>query len=209
MRVLIADDHAVVREGLKRVLAGLPEGVEVGEAASAQEALALARRDRWDVALLDIAMPGGNGLDLLKQLRREQPALPVLILSMYPEEQYALRVLKAGAFGYLTKESATDQLLTAVQAVRRGQRYASPEMVSRLVAVLDVEKDDNPQKNLSDREFEILRLIARGDGVSRIAQKLSVSVSTVGTYRARLLRKLGLRQTAELVAYAVRHGLAE
>ena len=209
MRVLIADDHAVVREGLKRVLAGLPEGVEVGEAGSAQEALALARGDRWDVALLDIAMPGGNGLDLLKQLRREQPALPVLILSMYPEEQYALRVLKAGAFGYLTKESATEQLLTAVQAVRRGQRYASPEMVSRLVAVLDVEQDDNPQKNLSDREFEILRLIARGDGVSRIAQKLSVSVSTVGTYRARLLRKLGLRQTAELVAYAVRHGLAE
>jgi two-component system, NarL family, invasion response regulator UvrY len=209
MRVLIADDHAVVREGLKRVLSGLPEGVEVGEAGNAQDALALARRNQWDVALLDIAMPGGNGLDLLKQLKREQPALPVLILSMYPEEQYALRVLKAGAFGYLTKESATDQLLTAIQAVRRGQRYASPEMVGRLVAALDVEKDDSPQKNLSDREFEILRLIARGDGVSRIAQKLSLSVSTVGTYRARLLRKLGLRQTAELVAYAVRHGLAE
>jgi two-component system invasion response regulator UvrY len=209
MRVLIADDHAVVREGLKRVLSGLPEGVEVGEAGNAQDALALARRSHWDVALLDIAMPGGNGLDLLKHLKREQPALPVLILSMYPEEQYALRVLKAGAFGYLTKESATDQLLTAIQAVRRGQRYASPEMVGRLVAALDVEKDDSPQKNLSDREFEILRLIARGDGVSRIAQKLSLSVSTVGTYRARLLRKLGLRQTAELVAYAVRHGLAE
>jgi two-component system invasion response regulator UvrY len=209
MRVLIADDHAVVREGLKRVLSGLPEGVEVGEAGNAQDALALARRNQWDVALLDIAMPGGNGLDLLKQLKREQPALPVLILSMYPEEQYALRVLKAGAFGYLTKESATDQLLTAIQAVRRGQRYASPEMVGRLVAALDVEKDDSPQKNLSDREFEILRLIARGDGVSGIAEKLSLSVSTVGTYRARLLRKLGLRQTAELVAYAVRSGLAE
>jgi len=209
MRVLIADDHAVVREGLKRVLSGLPEAVEVGEAGNAQDALALARRNQWDVALLDIAMPGGNGLDLLKQLKREQPALPVLILSMYPEEQYALRVLKAGAFGYLTKESATDQLLTAIQAVRRGQRYASPEMVGRLVAALDVEKDDSPQKNLSDREFEILRLIARGDGVSGIAEKLSLSVSTVGTYRARLLRKLGLRQTAELVAYAVRYGLAE
>jgi len=209
MRVLIADDHAVVREGHKRVLSGLPEGVEVGEAGNAQDALALARRNQWDVALLDIAMPGGNGLDLLKQLKREQPALPVLILSMYPEEQYALRVLKAGAFGYLTKESATDQLLTAIQAVRRGQRYASPEMVGRLVAALDVEKDDSPQKNLSDREFEILRLIARGDGVSGIAEKLSLSVSTVGTYRARLLRKLGLRQTAELVAYAVRYGLAE
>lgn len=209
MRVLIADDHAVVREGLKRVLSGLPEGVEVGEAGNAQDALALARRNQWDVALLDIAMPGGNGLDLLKQLKREQPALPVLILSMYPEEQYTLRVLKAGAFGYLTKESATDQLLTAIQAVRRGQRYASPEMVGRLVAALDVERDDSPQKNLSDREFEILRLIARGDGVSRIAEKLSLSVSTVGTYRARLLRKLGLRQTAELVAYAVRYGLAE
>ena len=209
MRILIADDHAVVREGLKRVLAGMPEAVEVGEAGSAHEALALARRTRWDVALLDIAMPGGNGLDLLKQLKREQPALPVLILSMYPEEQYALRVLKAGALGYLTKESATDQLITAVQAARRGQRYASPEIVNHLVAALAVEKDETPQKNLSDREFEILRLIAQGHGVSRIAQKLSLSVSTVGTYRARLLRKLNLRQTAELIAYAVRHGLAD
>jgi two-component system invasion response regulator UvrY len=209
MRVLIADDHAVVREGLKRLLAGLPETVEVGEAGTAHEALALARRSQWDVALLDIAMPGGTGLDLLKQLKRVQPALPVLVLSMYPEEQYALLVLKAGACGYLTKESATDQLLTAVQAARRGQRYASPEIVGRLVAALAVEKDESPQKDLSDREFEILRRIARGDGISRIAQSLSLSVSTVGTYRARLLRKLGLRQTAELVAYAVRHGLAD
>jgi two-component system, NarL family, invasion response regulator UvrY len=171
--------------------------------------LVLARRSRWDVALLDIAMPGGTGLDLLKQLKREQPALPVLVLSMYPEEQYALRVLKAGACGYLTKESAPDQLLAAVQAARRGQRYASPAIVGRLVAALSVEKDESPQKNLSDREFEILRRIARGDGVSRIAQSLSLSVSTVGTYRARLLRKLGLHHTAELVAYAVRHGLAD
>ena len=209
MRILIADDHAVVREGLKRVLSGMPEAVEVGEAGSAHEALSLARRTRWDVALLDIAMPGGNGLDLLKQLKREQPALPVLILSMYPEEQYALRVLKAGALGYLTKESATDQLVAAVQAARRGQRYASPEIVGHLVAALAVEKDETPQKNLSDREFEILRLIAQGSGVSRIAQRLSLSVSTVGTYRARLLRKLGLHQTAELIAYAVRHGLAD
>jgi DNA-binding NarL/FixJ family response regulator len=209
MRILIADDHAVVREGLKRVLSGMPEPVEVGEAGSAHEALSLARRTRWDVALLDIAMPGGNGLDLLKQLKREQPALPVLILSMYPEEQYALRVLKAGALGYLTKESATDQLISAVQAARRGQRYASPEIVGHLVAALAVEKEDTPQKNLSDREFEILRLIAQGQGVSRIAQRLSLSVSTVGTYRARLLKKLGLRQTAELIAYAVRHGLAD
>jgi DNA-binding NarL/FixJ family response regulator len=209
MRILIADDHAVVREGLKRVLAGMPEAVEVGEAGSAHEALSLARRDRWDVALLDIAMPGGNGLDLLKQLKREQPQLPVLILSMYPEEQYALRVLKAGALGYLTKESATDQLVAAVQAARRGQRYASPAIVGHLVAALAVEKEESPQKNLSDREFEILRLIAQGHGVSRIAQRLSLSVSTVGTYRARLLRKLGLRQTAELIAYAVRHGLAD
>ena len=209
MRILIADDHAVVREGLKRVLAGMPEAIEVGEAGTAREALALARRDRWDVALLDIAMPRGNGRDLLKQLKREQPALPVLILSMYPEEQYALRVLKAGALGYLTKESATDQLVAAVQAARRGQRYASPEIVGHLVAALATEKEESPQKSLSDREFEILRLIAQGHGVSRIAQKLSLSVSTVGTYRARLLRKLGLRQTAELIAYAVRHGLAD
>jgi two-component system, NarL family, invasion response regulator UvrY len=209
MRVLIADNHAVVREGLKHLLAGLPEGVEVGEAGSAHEALTLARGARWDIALLDIAMPGGNGLDLLKQLRREYPALPVLILSMYPEEQYALRVLKAGACGYLTKESATEQLIAAIQAARHGQRYASPEIVARLVTALAVETEQSPQQNLSDREFEILKMIAQGRGVSRIAAKLSLSVSTVGTYRARLLRKLGLRQTAELIAYAVRHGLAD
>ena len=209
MRVLIADNHAVVREGLKHLLAGLPEGVEVGEAGSAHEALTLARKAPWDVALLDIAMPGGNGLDLLKQLRREHPELPVLILSMYPEKQYALRVLKAGACGYLTKESATDQLIAAIQAAQRGQRYASPETVARLATAPEVETEESPQKNLSDREFEILRMIAQGHGVSRIAAKLALSVSTVGTYRARLLRKLGLRQTAELVAYAVRHGLAE
>ena len=209
MRVLIADNHAVVREGLKHLLAGLPEGVEVGEAGSADEALTLARRASWDIALLDIAMPGGNGLDLLKQLRREHPALPVLILSMYPEEQYALRVLKAGAFGYLTKESATDQLIAAIETARRGERYASPEIAARLEATLAGDMEESPQQNLSDREFEILRMIAQGRGVSRIAEKLSLSVSTVGTYRARLLRKLGLRQTAELVAYAVRHGLAD
>ena len=209
MRVLIADNHAVVREGLKHLLAGLPEDVEVGEAGSAGEALTLARGSPWDVALLDIAMPGGNGLDLLKQLRREHPALPVLILSMYPEKQYALRVLKAGACGYLTKESATDQLIAAIQAAQRGQRYASPEIVARLEAALAGDAEESPQQNLSDREFEILRMIAQGHGVSRIAEKLSLSVSTVGTYRARLLRKLGLRQTAELVAYAVRHGLAD
>jgi DNA-binding NarL/FixJ family response regulator len=209
MRVLIADDHAVVREGLKRVLAGLPEGVEVGEAGSAREALTLARGACWDIALLDIAMPGGNGLELLKQLQREYPALPVLILSMYPEEQYALRVLKAGAFGYLTKESATDQLIAAIQTARRGERYASPEIAARLMTALAVEMEESPQKNLSDREFEILRMIAQGYGVSRIAAKLSLSVSTVGTYRSRLLSKLGLRQTAELIAYAVRHGLVD
>ena len=209
MRVLIADNHAVVREGLKHLLAGLPEGVEVGEAGSADEALTLARRASWDIALLDIAMPGGNGLDLLKQLRREHPALPVLILSMYPEEQYALRVLKAGAFGYLTKESATDQLIAAIETARRGERYASPEIAARLEATLAGDMEESPQQNLSDREFEILRMIAQGRGVSRIAEKLSLSVSTVGTYRARLLRKLGLRQTAELVAYAVRHGLTD
>lgn len=209
MRVLIADNHAVVREGLKHLLAGLPESVEVGEAGSAREAITLARAARWDIALLDIAVPGGNGLDLLKQLRREYPALPVLILSMYPEEQYALRVLKAGACGYLTKESATDQLIAAIEAARRGQRYASPEIAARLATALEVETEESPQKNLSDREFEILRMIALGNGVSRIAARLSLSVSTVGTYRARLLRKLGLRQTAELIAYAVRHGLAD
>jgi DNA-binding NarL/FixJ family response regulator len=209
MRVLIADNHAVVREGLKHLLAGLPEGVEVGEAGSADEALTLARGASWDIALLDIAMPGGNGLDLLKQLRREHPALPVLILSMYPEEQYALRVLKAGAFGYLTKESATDQLIAAIETARRGERYASPEIAARLEATLAGDMEESPQQNLSDREFEILRMIAQGRGVSRIAEKLSLSVSTVGTYRARLLRKLGLRQTAELVAYAVRHGLTD
>ena len=207
MRVLIADDHAVVREGLKRVLAGLGEGLEVGEAANASEALKLARGARWDVLLLDIAMPGGNGLDLLKQLRRERPALPVLILSMYPEAQYALRVLRAGAFGYLPKETATEQLLDAIRTVRRGERFASPGVVSRMAAELGGNEGREPQETLSDREFEVLRLIAQGHGVTVIAGRLSLRVSTVGTYRARLLRKLGLQRTADLIAYAVREGI--
>ncbi|HEX5611065.1 MAG TPA: response regulator transcription factor [Burkholderiales bacterium] len=207
MRVLIADDHAVVREGLKRVLAAFGEPVEVGEAASAAEALRLARGARWDVLLLDIAMPDGNGLDLLKQLRRERPALPVLILSMYPEEQYALRVMRAGAFGYLPKETATEQLLDAIRSVRRGERYASPGVVARMAADLSGPEGREGQETLSDREFEVLRLIAQGNGVTAIAQQLSLRVSTVGTYRARVLRKLALRRTADLIAYAVREGI--
>jgi DNA-binding NarL/FixJ family response regulator len=207
MRVLIADDHAVVREGLKRVLAGMGEALEFGEAANASDAMRLARGARWDVLLLDIAMPGGNGLELLKALRRERPALPVLILSMYPEAQYALRVMRAGAFGYLPKETATEQLIDAIKSVRRGERFASPGVVSRMAADLSGPDAREPQETLSDREFEVLRLISQGNGVTAIAQKLSLRVSTVGTYRARLLRKLGLRRTADLIAYAVREGL--
>ena len=209
MRVLVIDDHAVVREGLKRILAAAGKPTTVGEAADAAQAMALARQTRWDCALVDIAMPGKTGLELLKELRREQPGLPVLILSMFPEEQYAVRMLRAGASGYLNKESAPEQLLAAIQAILRGEKYLSSRMAAQVAADVALERGRPLHETLSDREFTVLRFLASGATPGDTARELSLSVKTVSTYRARILKKLHLRNNAQLVAYAVKNGLAQ
>jgi len=207
MRVLVVDDHAVVREGLKRILARMEGPLYVGEAANAAEALRLVRDANWDCALVDIAMPGKTGLELLKDLLREEPDLPVLILSMYPEDQYAVRTLRAGASGYLNKESAAEQLLDAIHAILRGEKYLSPRMATQIASTVSSPGGRAPHEDLSDREFMVLRLISYGATAGEIAKRLSLSVKTVSTYRSRILRKLHLDNTAQLIAYAVKSGL--
>ena len=209
MRVLICDDHPIVRKGLREILQEEGPAVTIGEAASAEDALDLARKQSWDAVMLDITMPGRSGLELLKQLREERPNLPVLVLSVHPAEQYALRVLRAGASGYLTKESAPDELLTAVRRILRGGRYISPSVGETLAADLGRRGDELPHQTLSDREFEILRLLASGKRPSEIADELHLSVKTVSTYRARVLQKLKLQTTAQLMRYAIKHGLVD
>ena len=209
MRVLICDDHPIVRKGLREILQEEGPAVTIGEAATAQDALDLARKQSWDAVMLDITMPGRSGLELLKQLREERPNVPVLVLSVHPADQYASRVLRAGASGYLTKESAPDELLTAVRHILRGGRYISPSVGETLAADLGRPADELPHQGLSDREFEILRLIASGKRPSEIADELHLSVKTVSTYRARVLQKLHLRTTAQLMRYAIKHGLVD
>src|SRR5207253_4457687 len=209
MRVLVCDDHPIVRRGLREILEKAGAPVTVGEAASAAEGLALARKQSWDTVVLDITMPGRSGLALLKELKSERPHVPVLVLSVHPAEQYAVRVLRAGASGYLTKESAPEELLTAIRHIVRGGRYISPSVGETLADDLGRPADQLPHHGLSDREFEIMRRLAAGKRVSEIADQLHLSVKTVSTYRARVLRKLNLRTTADIMRYALKHGLVD
>jgi DNA-binding NarL/FixJ family response regulator len=206
IRILIADDHAVVRRGLRDIITGESDLALAGEAATAHELMALARREEWDLAVLDVNLPDGNGLDLLKQLKAFFPDRPVLIMSMHPEDQYAVRMLKAGAAGYLTKESAPDDLLTAIRKVIRGGRYVSAGLAEQLATSLG-DPATAPHERLSDREFEVLRLIASGRTVGEIATQLSLSVKTVSTYRSRILEKTGMKHNAELTRYALENKL--
>lgn len=206
MRVLIADDHAVVRRGLKQILLDEYGALEVGEAGDAHETLRLAREEPWDIVALDISMPDRSGLEVLKELRQTRPRLPVLILTTHPEEQYAVRVLKAGAAGYMTKESAPEHLVEAVRKVTAGGRYITPTLADLLVTQL-TGAEKPPHENLSDREFQVLRLIASGKTVGQIAEELSLSSNTVSTYRARVLEKMGMKTSAELTHYAISNGL--
>jgi two-component system invasion response regulator UvrY len=207
LRVLIADDHAITREGLKRILTDYPEPVNVGNAADAAQTLSMVRRNEWDLVLLDISLPDRSGLDVLKSIKKERPALPVLVLSMYPVDQYALRVLKAGGAGYLTKESAPEQLLAAVGKVSEGGRFITPELAEHMAKGLAGGSPTLPHEDLSDREFEVLRLIASGRTPTEIAGHLSLSVKTISTYRTRLLHKMGMRHNAELTHYAISNHL--
>jgi DNA-binding NarL/FixJ family response regulator len=209
IKVLVADDHAVVRRGLRDILAQTGDILVGGEAATAHDVRRLVREQRWDVVVLDISLPEGNGLDLTADIRRERPETPVLILTVHSEKQYAIRAIKAGAAGFLTKESAPDKLIDAVRKIAGGGRYVSAELAETLASVLAGEAPGQPHDRLSDREFEILKMLASGQTVSQVAQALALSVKTVSTHRTRLLKKMNMKTNAELTHYAVRNGLVE
>lgn len=209
MHILIADDHAVVRQGLKQILAEAFKRASFGEAANSQQALELVWRSHWDIVILDLTMPGRSGLEVLKEIKRAHPALPVLILSMHPEDQFAVRLLKAGAAGYMTKESAPGELVGAVTKAIAGGRYVSQALAEKMALLLVNHGQAALHESLSDREFLILRLIASGKSVSVIARELALSVKTVSTYRARLLEKMDLKNNAELLHYAFQNNLVE
>jgi two-component system, NarL family, invasion response regulator UvrY len=203
MKVLIADDHAVFRRGLMETLGESFPKMTFGEAKTAQETVDYVKRQQWEIVILDISMPGKSGLDILDDLKRLRPGLPVLLLSMHPEEQYAKRALKAGAAGYLTKESVPEELKLAVRRVLAGGRYVSSAMAERMAYDLRQGADTPIHELLSDREFQVLRMIASGKTLKQIASEISLSVKTVSTYRARILEKTGMKTTAELIRYAL------
>ncbi len=209
IRVLVADDHALVRAGLKHILGMTGEISVVGEACNGQELMAEARRTPCDIILLDIGMPGRSGLDVLKQLRVEHPGVAVLMLTMYPEEQYAVRALRAGAAGYLTKDSGPEELVSAVRKVASGGRYVSLRAAESLAFEVQGGFRHSPHEALSDRELQVLCMIARGKTVKEVASELTLSPKTVSTYRARVLAKLNLRNNSEIAYYAVKEGLVD
>lgn len=209
LRVLIADDHAVVRQGLRQILAEIPELGAVGEAQNGEEALDQVRAEPWDVLVLDMSMPGRGGLDVLKDVRRERPQTRVLVLSMHPEDQFAVRLLKAGAAGYLTKESAPDELVAAVRKVMTGGKYISATLAEKLAFDMDRDSDRPAYEALSDREFQVLRMLATGKTVQQIAGELMLSAKTISTYRARILEKLNLKSNAEMIHYSIQNRLIE
>jgi two-component system invasion response regulator UvrY len=209
IRVFVADDHAVVRRGMLQILEEAADMVSVGEASTGRGVLRAMRKHNCDVLVLDISMPDGSGLEVLKQLRTLRPDLRVLILSMYPEKQYALRALKAGAAGYLTKESAPDELIAAIRKVARGGRYITQSLAERLAGELADQVEKEPYETLSDREYQVMTMLAAGKSVTDIATELSLSVKTISTYRARILEKLRVDSTAEIMRYAIERGLVE
>jgi two-component system, NarL family, invasion response regulator UvrY len=209
IKVLLADDHAIVRGGLKEILLRHLESVECGEAENAEQVLALVRKHPWDLLILDITMPGRSGLDILGDLRLLQPNLPVLVLSMLPEDQFGRQALKAGAWGYLKKESAPEELIHAVRKILAGGRYVSPTLAEKFARDLQGSTDRPPHEALSPREFEILVMLGSGKTVGQIAEELHLSGTTVSTHRARILEKMNMATTAQLIRYAVRSHLAD
>ena len=209
VKVLISDDHELIREGLKRILLDGGRASHVGEASSANEAMAAVRREKWDIVVLDINLGGRSGMDVLKEIKAEFPRLPVLMLSTYPEEQFALRAIRAGASGYLNKNLASRVLVEAIRQVLGGGQYISPKVAEQLVNAVQQPAGQPRHATLSDREDQVLRLIGIGKTVGEIAGQLHLSVKTVSTYRAIILRKLGLENNAQLMRYAQEHGLGD
>jgi DNA-binding NarL/FixJ family response regulator len=209
IRILIADDHAIVREGLKQIVSDTSDMIVTAEASDGHEVLALLSKNNYDLVVLDMAMPGLTGLDILKQIKRETPKLPVLILSVHPEEQYAVRALKAGASGYLTKERAPDELITAIRKVSMGGKYITSSLAEKLAFELEVDTEKPPHKTLSDREFQVMCMIAKGRTIKNIAEELFLSPKTVSTYRSRILEKMKMKSNEELTHYAINNHLID
>ncbi len=209
IRILLADDHTMFREGVKQVLAGTIDCAVVEEASNAQQVLDTVQKVPLDVVVLDIAMPGRDGIDVLKQLKQMKPHIRVLVLSMYPEDQYAFRAIKAGASGYLTKNKASSELIEAIRRIASGRKYISEEVAEQLAIDLEREDDRPLHQRLSDREYQVMCMIASGKTVKDISNELSISVSSVSTIRVRILRKLNMKNNAEITHYAIKHGLSQ
>jgi DNA-binding NarL/FixJ family response regulator len=207
IRILIADDHVIVRQGLRQIVTADNQMMIAGEAANGNELLDLVRKTQVDVVILDINMPKRSGLETLKELKRDYPSLPVIILSMHPEEQYAVRVLKAGAAGYMNKEAAPDDLVTAIKKVYRGGKYISLQIAELLAVHIQGDHQNEPHKSLSDRELQVFHSLAAGKTVSQISAELNLSVKTISTYRTRILEKMDMTTNADLTRYAVDYNL--
>jgi DNA-binding NarL/FixJ family response regulator len=207
IRILIADDHAIVRKGLKQILLENYPSAFIGEVADAEALITSTINNAWDIVICDMNMPGRSGLDALHQIKQTSPKLPVLIMSMYPEDQYALRVLKAGASGYLGKETIHDDIIKAIETVKLGKRFITPGIAEKLADAFDVDSTRQPHEILSDREFDVFKLLASGKAVTEIAEQLSLSATTISTYRSRIMDKMNMHSNAELTRYALENSL--
>jgi two-component system, NarL family, invasion response regulator UvrY len=209
INIIIVDDHPIVRQGLKQILSEEPDMAVFGEAQNSQEVLELIRKQDWDIVVLDISMPGRGGLDVLKEIKHERPKLPVLILSIHPEDQYAVRALKAGASGYLTKESAPEALVRAIRKILRGGKYVSSTLAEKLAYNLEAETEKPLHETLSDREYQVMLMIAQGKTTNAIAEEMALSVKTVSTYRARILEKMKMNTIADITYYVIKNNLID
>jgi len=209
IKIFIADDHAIVRKGLKQIISETPDMIVSEEADNGLEALDKISENNYDVILLDISMPGKNGLEILRLVKRKKPKLPVLMLSVHPEEQYAIRSLRAGASGYLTKESAPDELIAAIRKISKGGKFVNASLAEKLISELEIYVERPSHETLSDREYQVMCMSAMGKTLKEIAQELSLSIQTVSTYRTRILEKMNMNSIAEVIRYAVKHELVE
>lgn len=209
IRILIADDHKIFRKGLRQTIEDNPDMTVADEAANGNEVLSLMRKNFYDVVMLDVSMPGPSGLEVLKQIKEAHPRLPVIMLSMHPEEQYGIRVMKAGAAAYLTKETDEEYLIAAIRKAYRGGKYITPSMAEKLAFAVEIDYEKPLHEKLSDREYQVMRLIAQGKSIGDISSELHLGISTVSTYRTRILEKTGWKNSAEITNYAIKNHLID